>query len=125
MQTQTEEQTQAQSRYRQRSGLPSQTHSHNDGRADKPGIGTDIANADADGRSGPGTQQIQTGEQTAQAQPQTPGQVMIASDGEVKKDTRRLKFISFSIHNILGHSEKFTNDRTDKKMIELVKKMKR
>ena len=81
------------------------------------------ADADADGGTDPGTQQTQKEERTTQAQPQTPGQAATASDGEVNKDTRRPKFISFSINNISGHSEKLTNDRTDKRMIELVKKM--
>ena len=58
-----------------------------------------------------------------QAQLQTPGQTARASDGEVNKDIRRPKFISFFINNISGHFEKLTNDRTDKQMIELVKKM--
>ena len=123
MQSQAEEWTQAHSRHRQRSGQLSHTHSHSDEGADKLGSGIDIADAKADGETDPGTQQTQTEERTTHAQPQTPGQAAIASDGKVNKDTRRPKFISFSINNILGHSEKHTNDRTDKQMIELVKKI--
>ena len=122
---QTEDRTQAHSRHRQRSGRPSHTHSNSNGGANKPGTGTDTADADtdADGGTDPGTQQTQTEERTTQTQPQTPGQAATASDGKVNKDTRRPKFISFSINNISGYSEKLTNDRTDKRMIELVKKM--
>ena len=59
----------------------------------------------------------------SQAQPQTPGQAATASDIEVNQDIRRPKFISFSINNISGHFEKLMNDRTDKQMMEPVKKM--
>ena len=122
-----EKQTQAHSRHRQRSGRPSHNHNYNDGGADKPdtgtGIGTDTADTDTDKGIDPGIKQIQTEEQTTQAQSQTQGQAVTASDGKVNKDTRRPKLISFSINNISDHFEKLTNDRTDKKMIELVKKM--
>lgn len=58
-----------------------------------------------------------------QAQPQTQGQVVTASDGKVNNNTRRLKFISFFINNISNHSEQLINNRIDKQMIKLVKKI--
>ena len=53
--------------------------------------------------------------QKTQAQSQTQGQAATASDGKVNRETRQSKFISFSINNILIHSEKLMNDRTGKK----------
>ena len=94
-----------------------------DGGADKLGTGTDIVDADSDRAMNPGTQLTQTEKRMTQAQLQTQGQVATASDGEVNRDNKRPKFISFSINNILDHSEKLTNDRTNERMIELVKKM--
>ena len=91
-----------------------------DGGANKSGTSTDTADADKDGGTDTGTQQTKTEERTTQAQPQTQGQAATVSDGKVNRDTRRPKFINFSINNISGHSEKLTNDRTDERMIELV-----
>ena len=57
-------------KYKQMTQAQAQTVDTDKG-ADKPGIGTDTADADADGGTDPGTQQIQTEERTTQAQPQT------------------------------------------------------
>ena len=109
-------------KYKQTTQAQTQTADIDRG-ANKPGTGTDTADTNADGRTDPGTQQIQTEERTTQTQPQTHGQPVTATNGEVNRDTRCPKFISFSINNILGHFKKLTNDRTDKQMIEPVKKM--
>ena len=41
----------------------------------------------------------------------------------MNSNIRYSKFIGFSINNISDHSEQLTNDRANKEMIELVKKM--
>ena len=56
----------------------------------------------------PQIQQTQTEEPTTQAQAQTQEQAVIVSDGKVNSDTKRPKFISFSINNRSGHSEQLT-----------------
>ena len=47
---------------------------------------------------------------------------MTASDGEINSDSRCLKFINFSINNISIYFGQVRNDKTNKQIIELVKK---
>ena len=75
-------------KYKQTTQAQAQT-ADTDGRADKPGTGTNTVNADADGGTDPGIQQILTEERTTQAQPQTLEQAAIACDGEVNSRYRR------------------------------------
>lgn len=48
---------------------------------------------------------------------------MTSTNGVVKRDTRRFKFIRFSINNLLGYFEQLTNAKTHDQIIELVRKM--
>ena len=45
------------------------------------------------------------------------------SNGKVNSNTNYLKFINFSINNILVYSKQLMNDKTDKQIIKLVAKM--